>query len=95
MDPATGITGHSILNAGQIHAPYIPMQTTPSLLKTEPSIVDHVAALDEENGAAARKRIADWEKDKATWNELRSRIRKRGVVIPRPDFFAKVDVTNL
>ena len=23
MDPATGITGHSILNAGQIHAPYI------------------------------------------------------------------------
>jgi len=105
MEPT--FSGHSILDAGKINAPYIPMQTTPTLLgPPEPTIVERVAALDEQTGGPARKMIADWEKFKveektkaedafALRRSIRTRIKKKLVVMPNSSFFGKCDVTSL
>ena len=94
------ISGQNFLDAGKIHAPYIPMQSTPTLLgPPEPTIIERTAALDEENGGPARKMIAEWEEhkrlSKKAVDEIRHLCKQRKIVMRNMDFFAKCDMTNL
>jgi len=62
-----GHKGQSFLDAGYVHSPYIPLQTTGTGFWfpepapcPEPSIVDRIATLDDPDGELA-KRVAAWD----------------------------------
>jgi hypothetical protein len=106
--PADGETG---LGPGYIFAPYIPTVIDPNgfidpgdfsvLFPPEPSAVDRLAALADQEGEAAG-RVRAWEKAeedrrarRGKWKVYKDPTYERGAPLVRPDFFGTVTVDNL
>lgn len=79
------------------HQPYIPLQVTPTVFGVEPSAVDRLAAVADPDGEAAR-RVAEWKKRQASWDEMWNSLRRRHSYKTKPinpKFFGTATVANL
>ena len=85
------------MKRGFVYSPFIPLQTTLTILGVEPSAVDQLAAVADPDGEAAQ-RVKEWEERNTDWDDLRKSIKRRHsykIKPVDPKFSATGSVANL